>query len=124
MSLLTLHLDDGRDRLLVEEQVVERPAVPSPFLARQAGLPAYQHPAARCRRVHLITREQAGVVREQRLQVVFREVPLLAHLEQLAASLEHEDRPAHVAPPSGLCALFGSLYGTVVRHPMRAELRP
>ena len=72
-----LHLDERRDRVLVDEEVVERPPGPAALGIGDAGLAGDEEPAARLARSHLVAGEEVRVVREELLEDRLKEVALL-----------------------------------------------
>jgi hypothetical protein len=62
-----LHLNERRDRVLIDEQMVQAPA-PGAILVGDRCLPADQKEAARITAVHLISRQQLRMVLQQLLQ--------------------------------------------------------
>jgi len=62
-----LHLNERRDRVLIDEQMVQAPA-PGSILVGDRCLPADQKEAARITAVHLISRQQLRMVLQQLLQ--------------------------------------------------------
>ena len=69
-----LHLDEGRAAILVEQQVIDRPAPAALGLVGDSRFSADQQPAERSLGAELAAREQVGVLREQPLEQVLRVV--------------------------------------------------
>ncbi len=74
-----LHLHQREDAVLVQEEVVHRPAVDRLLGVRHPELAAHQQPAARLAVVDLVAGEEVGVVGEERLEEVLRVVGRLLH---------------------------------------------
>ena len=71
----SLDLDQRRHRVLVEEQVIDRPAASAVLLGRQGGFATDEQPSPR-RPTHLVACEQARVLGEERLEEVLGVVRL------------------------------------------------
>src|SRR5262249_39966927 len=93
-----LDLDQGRDGVLVEEQVVQRPAVAALLLGRHSHLPGDQQPAPRGGTVHLVPGQEVRVSGEEFLEYIFTVVGLLLHLHEFATSLDEKDTAVHCPP--------------------------
>jgi hypothetical protein len=79
-------LNDGRDRVLIQEKMVDAPAPASILLAGKCRFTADQQPPPRRIRPVLVPGEQARELGNQRLQNLFTVVWLLGHLQQFALS--------------------------------------
>lgn len=90
-----LDLDEGGDAILVEEQVVEGPAVGAVGLAGDADLAVDEEPPAGLGRVDLVAGQETGVLGQEPLEQVLGGVPLLPHLVEPAVVVEEEDAAAH-----------------------------
>jgi hypothetical protein len=82
-----LDLDEGGNALLVEEQVIEAPAVAPVGVLADAHLSSDQQPAL-ARFAALVAYEQIRMIGEQLLQDALGVVALLGHLDQPAALLD------------------------------------
>jgi hypothetical protein len=80
-----LDLNQSGDRLLVDEQVIERPTVPTGFPVRYARHPLHHQPATRRAR-ELLTRQQIRVFSIRFLEEIFRVIRVLAHFHELLAA--------------------------------------
>jgi hypothetical protein len=114
-SLTPLHLDDHRDRILIEEQLVDAPAVPVTALRRNAGLTRHNQPTPRRVGIHLVAGEQIRVTLEQLLKIDLKLLGLLDHLDQLFTTSQ-EDPTSH-APTQAAAATF-----TTIRVRTRSSL--
>jgi hypothetical protein len=81
-----LDLDERRHGVLVEEQVVDRPAAGRVLVVGERSLAANKYPAARRIVAMLVTSEQAGELRDQRLENILGLVWAHAHFDQLVVA--------------------------------------
>jgi hypothetical protein len=65
-----LNFHKCRDRILIDEQAVQRPAAAATFFVRHGHLPAQQQPAAWSGTIHLVAGKDIGVVGQQALQQI------------------------------------------------------
>src|SRR5262249_49081008 len=93
-------LDQGRNGILVEKQVVQRPPVPSFVLGRDTHLPRDQEPPSWCSPIRLIAGQQVWVFGEKLLEHVLGVIGLLRHLHEIATTLNQENAAIHRTPAS------------------------
>src|SRR5262249_16910486 len=101
-----LDLDQRRNRILVEKQVVQRPPVASFFHGRDAHLPRDQEPPSGCGPIHLIAGQQVWVFGEKLLEHVLGVIGLLRHLHEIATTLNQEYAAVHRTPQPVVAAMF------------------
>jgi len=96
-----LDLDQRRHAVLVEEEMVDRPAPARALFGGDALLARHQHEAARHLRVDLVARQQFREGGEQALEVILRGEARGLHGDERAFVLQHEDpcSDVHVATP-------------------------
>jgi hypothetical protein len=94
-----LHLDKGRDAVLIDEQVVKCPPPGSRLLRRHRLFARDQEPPPRCGIVYLIPRQHLGVTSEYCLEHLFGLIGRLSHRRQLIVLVDEVDA-GHAFPPS------------------------
>ena len=67
---VSLDFNERRNRILVYEQVIERPPGAASFLAWDAGFSRDQEPAARIRWRDLLATQELGVIRQKSLKLI------------------------------------------------------
>ena len=83
-TALPLGFHQGRDGILVNKQVIQRPAVSAADDVGNALLPVNQDEPAGISRVHLFPGKQTGIIRYQLLQLILRGKGFLLHRLQPA----------------------------------------
>ena len=94
-----LDLHEGRDRLLVHEQVVEAPSTRPLLPVRDAHLACHQQEPPGIVRAHLRTAEQLWVVPDQALEVIFGSEHGDRHRHPGLARLHEDHIVRHEHPP-------------------------
>ena len=92
-----LHLDQGRDRILIEEEMVDTPAAASILLIGKSCFTSDQQPPPGRVSPVLIAGEQARELGNQSLENLFAVVWLLSHLQQFILAAQEVDAAAHAA---------------------------
>jgi hypothetical protein len=95
----SLNLDERRHSILVEEQMVDRPAAACVLVVRDRRLAADQQPAARRVPRVLVPRQQTRKLLDQLLQHLLGLVRGLDHLHKLVIATQEKDSTAHPADP-------------------------
>lgn len=93
-----LDLDERGDSVLVEEEMIQGPAVGATELARDASLAVNEEPTTGDPRIDLVSREQFHVVGQERLEQRCGFVRLLGHSYETARIRQEKDPAIH--PPT------------------------
>src|SRR6185437_8304612 len=91
----SLHLDERRHGVLIQEEMINRPTPTAILFRRQRRLSADQQPSPSCPARKLITGQEIWELRDQRLENVLGMVRRLDHSQKLVLAAQQEDVSAH-----------------------------
>jgi hypothetical protein len=78
-----LHLDDGRNAVLVEEEMIDAPGTRSGLVGPKRDLPRNWQPAPRRIGVDLVARKEIRMASQKLLQAILKLVRPFRHLNEL-----------------------------------------
>ena len=94
-----LHLDQGRYRVLVDDQVIDRPAAARSRRLGDPLLAGDENPAAGVVGLDLLPVEQLGVIGDQRLEIILRREGLLLEGFEASVLASRVNPFSHAEPP-------------------------
>jgi hypothetical protein len=92
-----LHLDEGRDAFLVQEEMIERPT--GTRIIRNAHLTGDEEPTPWRLWINLVAWEQTRMTGEELLEIHFGSKSRLGHLSEAAVGVEKKDASSHGLAP-------------------------